>query len=97
MPSATWNLWEVVCQEIGVPVSERDKIKKQWTNLRDRYMKAYKTFLKYSKSGKAAKKKNAPGTTTNEESSDASKGKFKSGFIYFEQMNFLSDTADVPK
>lgn len=51
-------------------------------------MKAYKTFLKYKKSGKAANRTESPGTTTN---SGTLKGNYKSGFIYFEQMNFLSD------
>lgn len=82
-PSENLNIWEEVCKEVGVPITDRGTIKSKWNDLRGRYMKARQTFLKYekSKSGQAAKK--------------AGK-EFKSGFIYWEDMSFLADTVDVP-
>lgn len=94
-PSAIWNQWEMVCTKIGVSTTQREKVKAQWSNLRNRYMKANKTFTKYKESGKAAKaqKRQLLGSDCSAESERP----FKSGFIYFEEMSFLSDTVAVPE
>lgn len=82
-PSENLHIWEEVCKEVGLPVTDRGLVKTKWNDLRSRYMKARQTFLKYesSNSGRASK---------------AAGKKFKSGYIYWEDMSFLADTVDVP-
>lgn len=83
-PSAGWQVWECVCDEIGLPRSDRKSVKEEWCKLRGKYMKAQGTYKKYlaSQSGQAAKAQGKP---------------FKSGFVYFEEMSFMSDIVDVPR
>lgn len=83
-PAECLQVWEEVCKEISLPTSERKRVKEAWTKLRGKYMKARKTYNQYttSQSGMAAKAKGE---------------KFRSGFIYFDEMAFLSDVVDVPR
>lgn len=86
-PAENWQVWEEVCKEVGLPTSERKTAKDAWTKLRGKYVKARKTFDKFSHkhSGMAA---NANNNKAQE---------FRSGFIYFDEMSFLADVVDVPE
>lgn len=99
-PASTWNLWETVCGEVEVPRSKRDDIKQRWTSLRNRYMKAHNTFLKHKISGKAANAKNRKVGNNFAGSKYPIKEdetRYKSGFLHYNEMSFLSDTVEVPK
>ena len=99
-PASTWNLWETVCTEVGVTRSKRDEIKQRWTSLRNRYMKAHNTFLKHKRSGKAANAKNRKvgnNFAASKDPIEEDETRYKSGFIYYEEMSFLSDTVEIPK
>lgn len=53
-PAQTWELWEKVCREVGVPVTQRSLIKNMWLDLRKRFKGARERALKRKPSGGAA-------------------------------------------
>lgn len=56
-PAQALQAWENFCTEIGRPVTDRDEVKKMWSDLRAKYSRARKTATKKRPSGTAAKKR----------------------------------------
>lgn len=96
-PSSVWDLWEKVCVEIGVERIQRDAVKDRWANLRKRYTNAYKTFTKYKESGKAAQGQEHQLLGSNCSEKQSAENTFISGYVYFKEMSFLSETVEVPE